>query len=1103
MAGYTLDARIIQKKDQMEEVTPSGEVIPASVVEEIRTGQQFLIKLQLSKQGTPIQSSSKFPTMRVDRRDAINTAGEPRSDAEQLTLQIIVHLAKSGQVRKGACAKCCHKYGPSSPILVLLDPLSPSVTDPSSYAHIDTSTGSITILAKVICSSTDHGERGNKDRYRFEFRLKRTSCMMGGMSRMNVSPMGADSKEDVGDIIANCYTVPIMCSGHHKAKRVYPSQRPSKVTKEGPIPKTKVIKHRKSVPNVEGSIQSSQMFNATKEEFLRAGSSPGSSNYPSPLSFMQDNVTNASVMSNFGDDQPGDFDFGSNFIGNQQQLLAPSDISSDSSSSQQQFQPQPPKIFEVRPDHGPIRKAIDVIIRGLFFREGMVPFFGGYQAQDIVIETSSLIVCKAPESPLPGTVPITIYDSNGAIFSDLGQFTYIEDTETELMMLQLQLRLAHRAIEILRSQATGLSGNTSEILKELPGLPFATNRYGSSSSGNGAPMMLDSDESIENTPRMTLAQVEEGVLRTIEQLPREVNISTPLDDQGNLLHFSVLLKFDKLTRKLIESGCELDALDAWGMTPLMYAVIKENEPIVQALVLAGASSSGAKTPREFYTFLPRPVEPTVAVVGYLSVCCTRYSNTSRRLIRVGANSRQEMVHIEHDETSESSADEDSDMEDVTKHDAPTTSQVADQKLLAATTTTTTTTTTAAIIVETATVEASSSQPTAPSARVLASLEKNLRGVHLAQDMPPLHQQGLPLLQGYESDGSVTTDNIVLRGDDIPKGVPGVTITTQNEESGYHSGVCFEVQEQLSQLNKAALPSESLQMSVGLRVDAPSASSRSAPISTQIATATPTTLENLFRTGSDFNIEIRLTTISENPPIPLPKAHLGIRFPHEMVKRAHGIPPPILNEMTYILRTSIELGSSARQYGKHDHDHHHTNEAHDGHGDGISLKSSCKSCSEYLHKNKPLPPSRVLAENPTGYPILQFSVPAPATATIAPTAGSVESSSNTNSNHNAGVMELKDGQLSVKARVNCSSLHSLRQRELTRRTALRDQQQQQQPEEESSSSSAPKKPTPIDLSDLLDPGYVFIFELVHPTLNIAVARYETAPIYFQTYSLGKN
>jgi ankyrin repeat protein len=58
-----------------------------------------------------------------------------------------------------------------------------------------------------------------------------------------------------------------------------------------------------------------------------------------------------------------------------------------------------------------------------------------------------------------------------------------------------------------------------------------------------------------------------------------------LDDQGNLLHFSILLGFDKLTMRLIEGGCEFEALDAWGMTPLMYAVLKGNERVVRSLVM--------------------------------------------------------------------------------------------------------------------------------------------------------------------------------------------------------------------------------------------------------------------------------------------------------------------------------------------------------------------------------------------------------------------------------------------------------------------------------------------------------------------------------------
>jgi hypothetical protein len=107
MSLYSLNARIIQKKDQLEELSASGGLIQAPVVEEVRTGQQFLIKLHLVKNA--LTPTAAFPALRVGRREAINTAGETHTDPEPLTLEIFVHLAKSGQIRQGACAKCCHK----------------------------------------------------------------------------------------------------------------------------------------------------------------------------------------------------------------------------------------------------------------------------------------------------------------------------------------------------------------------------------------------------------------------------------------------------------------------------------------------------------------------------------------------------------------------------------------------------------------------------------------------------------------------------------------------------------------------------------------------------------------------------------------------------------------------------------------------------------------------------------------------------------------------------------------------------------------------------------------------------------------------------------
>ncbi|KAG0362611.1 SPT3 Dosage dependent suppressor of Ty-induced promoter mutations-like protein [Gamsiella multidivaricata] len=1047
MAGYTLDAWIIQKKDQMEEISPTGGIIQAPAVQEVRTGQQFLIKLQLNKQGSPAQSSTKYPAMRVDRREAINTAGEPRAGAEPLTLQIIVHLAKSRQVRK--------------------------VTDPSSYAHLDTTTGSVTILAKVICSSTDHGERGNKDRYLFEFRLRRTSSVLNNVTKMNISPLGADSREDDADTIASCYTAPIMCSGHHKAKRVYPNQRPSKVTKDGPMPKTKVVKRQKDIPSLADQIQTSQLFPSRQDEFLRSGSTSSSSTYPSPLSFMQDNVPGASAMSNFGDDQPSDLEFGTSTIGNQQLLNSTDNNILDPS---QPLQPQPPRIFEVRPDHGPIRKITDVVLRGLFFRDGMVPYFGCFPAQDIVVETSNLIICKAPDSPLPGTVSITIYDSVGNTFVDLSQFTYTDDSETELLILQLQLRLAHRALEYLHSQATGQKGSANDILNSIPGLASASPR-----SPLGGNVMSDSADHMDDSTILTLDQVEEGILKTLDQLPAGFDISMPLDDQGNLLHLSILLGLDRLTMRLIEEGCELEALDTWGMTPLMYAVVKESELVVRSLVLAGATSSGAKTPKDFYNFLPRPVTPTRAVVGYLSVCCERYSKTLRTLVLGNTLGQPNLVQIEHEGTLESSESE-SDSEEQAeeeKGDAAVASQVTDEN--------------APVIVGTAPKEVGAGMTPAASVEgsednTLAQLAQTLRGVHLTHDMPPLYQQDLPPMHVVGSDGSITVNMKVLKGDEIPRGVPGIqTITTDNEESGYHSGVYSEVQDRLSLLNKALLPSDGLKMTVAFHRAA--SSTPVSPAGVEIPTP-----ENLFRTGDNFNIEIRLTTtvVPGVEYIPLPREFLGIRFPREMVKRVNGRPVSILNEMTYILRASIELGTRNTMVKAS------SSEVHQHQGDGIELKGACNNCAKYLHENKKVSPSRVSREDPTAYPILQFSVPAPVNP--------MQQAMLEDLDYNAEVMELHNGHVEVKARVNCSSLHHLVQREKARRAA-----ELALPSSSSASSSSTPSTSAstvatgkaaLGAKDLEDPGFVFMFELVHPTLNRVVAKFETGPFLFQSYSLKR-
>lgn len=980
MSGYTLNARIIQKKDQMEEVLPTGEVIQAHAAEEVRTGQQFLIKLQLTKQGPSAQSPSTFPTMRVDRRDAINTAGEPRSDVEPLTLQIIVHLAKSNQIRKGACAKCCHKYGPTSSILVLLDPLSPSASDPSSYAHIDTSTGAITLLAKVLCSSTDHGERGNKDRYIFEFRLKHTSSMLSGA-------MGAGFRGDESDIVASCRTAPIMCSGHHKAKRAYPNPRLGKVTKEGVSPKTKVIKHHKGVPGALSSVQTSP-FRGQNDDFHRSDSISSNSNYPSPLSLMQDNITSASVMSSFDDDQLGDIEVGSSTADG---MLLSSTMDSPAEPSPP-AQLQPPSILEVRPDHGPIRRTTDVVLRGTFFREGMTPYFGCFPALDVSVETSSLIICKAPEYSMAVTVPVSIYDRNGGSFGNLSQFTYTEESETELLILQLQLRMAHRALEFLHSQTTGQHGNATDIMRDI-GITSSTG--GSHSTGN---MMMDS------LALLTREQVEDGILSTLDQLPNEVDISMSLDDNTSLLHLSILLNFDRLTVRLIEGGCDIEAADSWGLTPLIYAVLKGNERVVRSLVMAGATSSGSKTPQEFYARLPHAFTPTVAVMGYLSVACTRYSASPDALV-----------------SGQEEAMEGSDCEidcDIQSGNNSGAFQAADQTIPAHSTSDSTATATATA---TTTATVGGSAAPADEGSDLAQIARNIQGVHLSTDMPPLDQQGLPQMHVESEDGTTTVNNTVLKGGNILSQTL-VTSSGPKEDSAYHSGLMEEFQ------GGAPLPSDGVEMKVVFS-DPNNATEQA----------------GLFRTDVKFNMEIHLTAATATTASGLPDK-LGVLFPKEMAKRVTGERVSSLRDSTYILRVSTHLGRSAS-----------------GGPGAAALDRGCSKCPQK--------------------PIVTFHVPLDPAQPNTP---------------DEYVVEMKKGLLSVQARVNCSSTHHATGH------VLQPQQQGGQSLSSSSSSASSSitptpTPTPTSGSVRVDPGYVFKFELVHPTLSNVVATCEVGPYMFRSFS----
>ncbi|KAF9171465.1 hypothetical protein BGX21_008328 [Mortierella sp. AD011] len=1046
MSAYSLEVRIIQKKDQLEGLSASGAIIPVPIVDEVRTGQQFLIKLHLVKNG--LDHTSMFPSLRVGRRVAINTTSDPSSNPEPLTLEISVHLAKSGQAKKSACAKCCHKYGPFSPILVLLDPLSPSVTDPATYAHIDTTTGSATLLAKVICSSTDHDKLGNNDRYIFEFKLKRTSSMPSNVADISSSPL-IEGIEEEGETLSTCFTHAVMCSGHHKAKRTYPHQRP-----------TKILKQHRSDPNINTLLDP---MDGQAENLMNARAMARDVDFRNPMVYLSDHLSMTPITETFAE-RPDDLQ-SDNISTDSQSFVSSTHISSDmiqpQQQSQQQSQQSYPKITEIRPNHGPIRKRIDVVLRGLSFRDGMTPYFGCFQAQEISVETSNLIICKAPESSLPGPVSITIYDSNGNCFSDLGQFTYTDDSKTELLILQLQLRLAHHALEYMHAKATGQRGNVNDILRNIPESATLP------SSGNV--LMMDkqySDSTLgADTPLLSQSMVEQGIVDTLDLLdllPKDIDISLQLEDGSNLLHLSIILEFNKLAIRLVEEGCDFEAQDIYSLTPLMYAVLKGNETMVRTLVMAGALSTGARTPEEYYARLPRGVGSTQIIHHYLSISCTRFSAIPFTVRdTVGKKKKKKTSDIGGSYSSygeEWTTADDTDESQTVKAISPRSQSPI-----------------------TASLPSTQSTPVGLGLEGLPSkgddmvteLEGWIRDMHVNHntppldqrnhhDTPPLDQQNLPQFRVVQSDGSFLINASAIRRTDVlnasGQGTEQQDFENVNQESGYHTGIYPEVQAHLDSLHSAIFPPEHVRMHVLFKLPPNSF----APMMTKPLSNSSMPMQ-LLRTGDSFTIEVRLTTPSGDQ-IPMPRELVGIKFPSEMIKRASGKPTPIPEKMTYALRISIRLGEI--DVGASSSSNLEPIDIHEL--SGVALAGSCRSCSKLIHAHKKLPPSRMPSSEPLVYPILQFYVPDKTDPyRIVPSAPVVS---------NPGVVELRNGVCEVKAKVNCSSLHHL-QRAMAKRAHTRA------------------------LPELRDPGYVFKFELIHPTLRTVVAQYETRPISFQSYPRG--
>lgn len=442
-----------------------------------RTGQQFLIKLDLKSaepfkspmslilprrmiQGQQKARQSDPPSGTATDGAAATSAGlvsplmsspiiqEPAGAASsqdgpgELTghpethfyLEVTVHLTSSEAIVQ-ACPECCHKVegkvrkpsnGPGAPAKThgaseQVDP--GQILQFCVFEHVvDFTSGTSTVMAKVLCSSTHHDKRGNNDRYFFKFSL---------MQYLNGQKIH----------IGSCRTKDILFTGNHKNKSMA-SFSEDKVETKPKIGRAE----DESILSTPGSMVMGQTF-TEEPDSIAEDALEKPYHHDSPMQSTHDRRSASTPhhrsFSSYGNSQPH---HSGEHIPRIQEPSSSMDIDSPRSrhsidkepySSHASRSPLPPaqgsgatygghpstmsdyrlssgpaftpikskswndtlitpKITRIIPDVGDMLGGTEVTIFGSGFRAGLVPYFDSLPASNVTVLHSDVMTCRTP-----------------------------------------------------------------------------------------------------------------------------------------------------------------------------------------------------------------------------------------------------------------------------------------------------------------------------------------------------------------------------------------------------------------------------------------------------------------------------------------------------------------------------------------------------------------------------------------------------------------------------------------------------------------------------------------------------------------------------------
>jgi hypothetical protein len=236
-----------------------------------------------------------------------------------------------------------------------------------------------------------------------------------------------------------------------------------------------------------------------------------------------------------------------------------------------------PTILQVIPSTGALSGGISIAILGMNIPNGAAVMFGGRLATTTACQ-SSYISCLLPPGSAPGPVEVT-FQGHGSS-NPPATFIY-EAPSKEAIKLALQVQ---------SQQPAAPNG---------PEMNFHSNQNGQASSGQGenntwtAPTDTMHSTSTSNDLTDLQATLTEFLAALNEHAPGSLRHSDAINARNEakqtLIHLATILGYERLLRRLVIYGAQLDVQDINGFTPLAFAAYCGKIDCARVLIEAGAT----------------------------------------------------------------------------------------------------------------------------------------------------------------------------------------------------------------------------------------------------------------------------------------------------------------------------------------------------------------------------------------------------------------------------------------------------------------------------------------------------------------------------------